>query len=348
MKRSASDVKEGKRPVAPLVAKVPFDRLAGRCVRRLRKWYGDRCVNIVVYHRISGVRSPLDFGGSPRHTPTEFERQVDYLAHNYDVVSLRALLEGLERDEISARAAIITFDDGYADTLGQALPILRRRRIPMTVFLATSAVGNCDLLWHHKLAWLAAHGHEGRVEDALRADGITGRREGESIAQFAKRSFRPELPYILESVLRSLGTSGAMLAARMRPYIEPEEIAGADGDFVEFGNHTHTHPVLSALSAEQQYRDISAARDVIFSLTGASPAALAYPFGRERHYNADSKRLAQETWHRAALDMRRHANHGRVDPFALSRKPAPVGSQRLFEQLMEDWPTSQSAAQGIN
>jgi hypothetical protein len=48
----------------------------------------------------------------------------------------------------------------------------------------------------------------------------------------------------------------------------------------------------------------------------------------------------QETGHRAALDLRRRINTGCVDPFGLSRKPAPRGSQEAFEKLIEDWPAN--------
>jgi peptidoglycan/xylan/chitin deacetylase (PgdA/CDA1 family) len=111
---------------------------------------------------------------------------------------------------------------------------------------------------------------------------------------------------------------------------------------VEFGNHTHTHPVLSALSYDAQLKEVSSARDALLALSGQAPLALAYPFGLKAHYNADSKRIAQETWHRAALDLRRRTNQGEIDPFELSRKPAASGSQRLFEQMIEDWHADQT------
>jgi peptidoglycan/xylan/chitin deacetylase (PgdA/CDA1 family) len=332
--------------MSTVLTKVRFDAWPAQWVRKVRRRYNDQCINIVTYHSINAHASLLNIGGPPRHTPVEFERQIEYLASNYNVISLRALVESLERDEVPHRAVVITFDDGYADAVRHAMPILYRRRIPMTVFLVTSVVGNRDLLWQHKLAWLSAHGQEERVEAALRGAAITGREPGEPLTRFVRRCYRSDVPMILESVLRSVGKSGESLAAELRPYLLPAEIAAADADFVEFGNHTHTHPVLSALSYDEQTREISRARDEILSWTGRFPLTLAYPFGLKRHYNADSKRIAQETWHRGALDLRRRTNEGVVDPFELSRKPAAAGSQRLFEQLIEDWPTEDDRASG--
>jgi peptidoglycan/xylan/chitin deacetylase (PgdA/CDA1 family) len=309
-------------------------------MRRLRRLRNDMCLNVVAYHGVAKETSIFTDGTDLRHDPGEFERHLDYLLQHYKPVSLRELVAGLENDRPPQRAVVITIDDGFADSIRQAVPILFRRRIPTTIFPVTSVIGNVDLMWQHKLAWLLANGYEALIHDALKGEAFPTPDDGESLVHFTRRSFRAELPGILECVLRRTGHTGRELASAMRPYLEPEEIAQADPEFVEFGNHTHTHPILSSLTAEQQRGEIVSARDIIASLTGRPPLALAYPFGLKRHYNADSQRIVRETGHRAALDLRRRINVGRVDPFELSRKPAPRGTQADFERLIEDWPAN--------
>jgi peptidoglycan/xylan/chitin deacetylase (PgdA/CDA1 family) len=321
-----------------LLTRTDFDAWPGRLVRRLRRRHNDQCVNILTYHSVAKEGDVLTDGTGLRHHPAEFERQTEYLVEHYNPISLRELVAELERGETPQRAVVITFDDGYADSIRHALPILRRRRIPMTVFPVTSIIGNTDLMWQHKLAWLKANGHAAIVGEALKAEGFPPRDEAEPLTAFVRRCYRADLPEILEAVLRTTGRSGPRLAAALRPYLEPEEIAEADPEIVEFGNHTHTHPILSALSAERQEDEIRTARDTVLSLTGAAPVALAYPFGLKQHYNAVSIRIARETGHYAALDLRRRINAWPVDPFELSRKPAPSGSPIEFEKMIEDWP----------
>ncbi|HVP11349.1 MAG TPA: polysaccharide deacetylase family protein [Phycisphaerae bacterium] len=322
------------------LAKTEFAAWPGRLMRRLRRRRNDLCINIVAYHSIAQETNVLTAGTDLRHDPAEFERHLDYLVEHYRPVSLSELVTGLESGRPPRRAVVITIDDGFADSIRQAAAILFRRRIPATIFPVTSVIGNTDLMWQHKLAWLLANGHESLVRDALRAEHYPAIGEGESIVDFTRRCFRADLPDILECVLRRTGGTGRELAGRMRPYLEPEDIAHADRQFVEFGNHTHTHPVLSALTIEQQRAEIVTARDAIISLAGRPPFALAYPFGLKRHYNTESQRVARETGHRAALDLRRRINVGRVHPFELSRKPAPRGSLENFEKLIEDWPAN--------
>jgi len=313
---------------------------SGRLMRRWRRRYENRCVHILTYHSIG--RDPCIFtdGTALRHPPGDFERQVDYFCEHYRPVSLRAVAEAARRNEHLERAIVFTFDDGYADNLRRAYPILFRRRIPMTIFPVAGVIGNTDLMWQHKLAWLTRNGHEGRINIALEHYGYPARDEHETWPDYARRCFRPDLPDILEHALRDVGESGASLAGRFRPYLEPEEMAAADPEFVEFGNHTMTHPVLSALSAEAQQREIASARDCLTAITGIAPTSFAYPFGLKRQYDDDSLRIVRETGHTAAVDMRRRINVGRMDPFQLSRRPAPHGPVEEMDSLIDSAPAN--------
>ncbi len=331
-----------------MLSKTGFDHWTGRLVRRLRRRYNDQCITILTYHSVAHEDSVFTAGTQLRCCPQDLEREAEYLAEHYNMMRLSDLVTMLERGEQPVRAVALTFDDGYGDSIRQAMPILFRRRIPMTIFPVTSVVGNNELMWQHKLAWLVAKGHEMLVWDVLGAEGwsVPNTPEGtvdahrESIGDFVRRNYQPHLPQVLESVVATVGTSGLALAGRHRPYLEVDDIATADPEFVEFGNHTATHPVLSALTVMQQRSEIEDARQKITEWTGRPPVALAYPFGLKPHYNDASKQLARNTGHRATLDMRRRMNVGLVDPFELSRKPIAGPSQTDFEMMIEDWPAN--------
>jgi len=70
-----------------------------------------------------------------------FEAQVKFLALRRKVVSMSELVDTLERGESAELGTVvISFDDGYRDTLELAAPILERYGLPAIVYLPTGNV----------------------------------------------------------------------------------------------------------------------------------------------------------------------------------------------------------------
>ncbi len=323
-----------------LLKRADSSLFSGRLMRRWQQRYQDRCVQIMCYHSVARTPCVLTDGTALCHSLDEVERQVDYVADRYRPISLRRLVESIEEGRSVDRAVVFTFDDGFADNLRRAMPILYRRRIPMTIFPTAGVIGNTGLMWTHKLAWLIHHGHGDRLLKAMRSAGFREREQDEAWPDYARRVYRADLPLLLEGMLCDAGKSGSELARELRPYLDPEEMAAADGEFVEFGNHTLSHPVLSALTASQQEAEIREGARIISAITGIKPLAFAYPFGLKRHYTDETQQLVRAAGHLAALDMRRRINTGKLDPFQLSRRPAPHGPRELLDSLIAHAPAN--------
>lgn len=92
-------------------------------------------VVVLAYHAIADLSDDpvLANYGVP---PERFADQLDgLLRRGWRFVELERLLEALDgRARLPRRAALVTFDDGYADVHSAALPILRARGIPAVVF----------------------------------------------------------------------------------------------------------------------------------------------------------------------------------------------------------------------
>lgn len=89
---------------------------------------------VLIYHRVgSGTGDERDL------TTAAFAAQLDALAR-HDVVSLDAALDRLDAGDRRA-TVVLTFDDGFADVHAHAWPLLRERRLPFTLYLATGYVG---------------------------------------------------------------------------------------------------------------------------------------------------------------------------------------------------------------
>lgn len=93
---------------------------------------------ILVYHRVANVsHDPLQLCVSPHN----FREQVIYLKKHFNLVPLSRMVEDLKSRRIQEKTVAITFDDGYADNLYAALPVLEEINVPATIFITA---GNID------------------------------------------------------------------------------------------------------------------------------------------------------------------------------------------------------------
>lgn len=92
-------------------------------------------VTVLMYHSVSPSASKYSV------SPSEFYRQMEYLSKNYQVVSVNRVLDFIEgKTNLPKKAVAITFDDGYLDNYKIAYPILRRKKLPATIFITTKKV----------------------------------------------------------------------------------------------------------------------------------------------------------------------------------------------------------------
>ena len=79
---------------------------------------------ILTYHSVGHRRYEMNV------TPEAFQDQMQWLAKNCDVISLKEAAAGTP-------GVAITFDDGYVDNLHNALPVLEAHGLPATVFVVS-------------------------------------------------------------------------------------------------------------------------------------------------------------------------------------------------------------------
>ena len=134
---------------------------------RRRAEQGSCPVSVIFYHRVADTY-PNDWTISTQR----FAQQNDWLERHFELISL-AEAQARLRSRCNRRPAVaITFDDGYADNCHFALPLLIRRRIPVTYFVTTRHILNTEP-FPHDLA--REEPHKPNTIDQLRelaADGI--------------------------------------------------------------------------------------------------------------------------------------------------------------------------------
>src|SRR5262249_53049824 len=95
---------------------------------------------------------------------------------------------------------------------------------------------------------------------------------------------------------------------------------------IEIGSHTHQHSLLSALSLDDQRREIENGKAQLERILGASVQSFAYPFGGHADYTKDTARLVSEAGFKTAC----------ANWFGWIKRPNDVFQLPRF--LIRNWP----------
>ena len=267
-----------------------------RGVWRLRQWLGRLAPKAIVllYHRVAQV--PTD----PQLlcvTPTHFAEHLDVLRQEYHPLSLHSLRRRLTTNFWVPRSVVLTFDDGYADVLCQAKPLLEAAEVPATVFVTSGKVGEGREFWWDELERLVLLPNS--LPPTLELN-VAGQAHAWAVGNSGKRR---ALYDELHGLLRPLDDTErqqalAWLAAwagvervgrpEYRALTGEELCTLSEGGLVEVGAHTVTHLVLSALSLTAQRVEIAESKRQLEAILGQPVTSFSYPYGGKDDYNAET------------------------------------------------------------
>jgi peptidoglycan/xylan/chitin deacetylase (PgdA/CDA1 family) len=260
-------------------------------------------LSILIFHRVLPAADPL----FPQEVDAErFDRLCSWLRQWCNVLPLDSAVAALREDRLPARAAAITFDDGYADNHDVALPILRRHGLRATFFVATGFLDG-GRMWNDTLVEsvrcarsavldVSAAGLAGL--DRLPLNGVAQRRSAiDALIRacrylpFAKRD--AAVAAIARSSSQSLPTDLMMT----RHQVQALHAAG-----MQIGGHTVMHPILTRLPLAEARREMTTGKTHLEAIVQAPVTLFAYPNGRPgEDFAADHVRLAEELGFEAAV-----------------------------------------------
>jgi peptidoglycan/xylan/chitin deacetylase (PgdA/CDA1 family) len=202
-----------------------------------------------------------------------------------DIVDLDEAVRRLG-DPGAARFAVLTFDDGYRDTVRYAFPLLRELRCPFTVYLTTGFCDRTSPVW-----WLALEEIVARqVSVAIMREGappeiLLCRTTGQKSAAFVAlrkwlmgRGAEQQEEAMRELAWRYGVDPAAVTATEMMDWDEVRQLAAEP--LATIGAHSVTHRSLARLSAQAVRAEIRDSGRVIEAATGIRPLHFAYPYGR--------------------------------------------------------------------
>jgi peptidoglycan/xylan/chitin deacetylase (PgdA/CDA1 family) len=188
-----------------------------------------------------------------------------------------------------------TFDDGYADNLSRALPLLRVAGARATFFLTAGLIEQRRAPWWDALAHVIGTARAQRFEVDGRELPLTdqaGRTRAFAALLADFRTAPAGQRVRLDELCRRLDVR-TPAPCSLATWEECAALAPAG---MEVGAHTLTHPFLSRLPADEQSAEIAGSFDLIARRLGARPAGLAYPGGDYVAASVTAARAAGAAW----------------------------------------------------
>lgn len=262
---------------------------------------------ILLYHRICDA--PLDpqmLSVSPAH----FESHLNALNQRFRVIALSEMAESLKAGKLEPDTVSITFDDGYADNLYLAAPLLEKYHSHGTVFVTAGFVNSGRNFWWDSLEHIMLSGT--RLPDVLdlTAHGIhcmwstqTPRlriRTYHQLCRLLKQQPPEKIHKIIEYLIQwsSLGRPQKRNCAILNQ-TQLKRLSGSPA--IEIGAHTMTHPLLTSLAEIEQKNEIESSKFSIESVIAAPVRLFSYPYGSESDFNEDTVRLVKLAGYSAAV-----------------------------------------------
>ncbi|XSG82517.1 MAG: polysaccharide deacetylase family protein [Methyloligella sp. ZOD6] len=243
-------------------------------------------------------------------TPEFFEAVLDQIEEaGLDIVTLDEAVDRLKQGD-DRRFACLTFDDGYRDNFEYAYPILKRRKLPATIYIPTDYPSGRGELW-----WLALEDVIAKASEIeLCRDGGLWRLPAGTVPEKWKAfeqiyAWLRAIDQITQrQVVRALSERhGVDMEAMCRDLImDWEEIRQLASDpLITIGGHTKGHYALAKLSAEQAREEMKGGADCLEEKLGIRPEHFAYPYGDETSAGPREFHIAKTLGFKTAVTTRK-------------------------------------------
>ncbi len=265
---------------------------------------------------------------SDHHDAASFRRIARALKENFDVLPLAALSDVLKNPERHSRAVFLMADDGYANTLKVAAPILDEFELPWTLFLSTQHIDTREpnpVFLARLFVHFAPDGtyRIPHFADAILLGDDTQRSEmSPFLLHYMKSLSAPHAREALDAMLAVFPENQLLELIEKFPsekFLSWDQARELHGRGVEIGAHAHWHwPMNDAQSPDYLREQTQASRARIESEIGPA-RAFAYPFGNSQDISTDAWRAVRDAGFEYGFTTLSGALGAGQNPFLLPR-----------------------------
>jgi peptidoglycan/xylan/chitin deacetylase (PgdA/CDA1 family) len=200
----------------------------------------------------------------------------------FETLSLDEAHENLAGHRASRQPFVcFTFDDGYRDNWQWAYPVLKKHKVPFTVFVPSQFPEGRGVLWWEILERIIGSRQDVALDGMSPLPTITVAQKEKAFAALAGmlKSVAPSVAHdmIVKLAERNGLDSNAICRDLIMNWGELAEFSGQE--FVSIGGHTVNHYRLSGLSDDAAESEMRDGLTMLDSKLGKRPEHFSYPFG---------------------------------------------------------------------
>lgn len=294
-------------------------------------------LSILIYHRVLAETDPL----FPNETTAaRFDAEMGLLKQVFNVLPLTEAIARLKAGSLPARAACVTFDDGYADNATLALPILQKHGLPACFFIASGYLDG-GRMFNDTVIEAIRRAESDRIDLADLGLGELDISTPDAKAQ-AIGQILPKLKYL---PVGQREETAAAVAEKITGEALPDDLMMTTAELrslyesgMEIGAHTHHHPILAKLDEASVRREISAGVEYLERVLNTRIRVFAYPNGKPGvDYLPEQARVIESMGFEGAVATRWGAASAATDPFQLPRfTPWSANLAKFHPQLLQN------------
>jgi peptidoglycan/xylan/chitin deacetylase (PgdA/CDA1 family) len=228
-----------------------------------KRWIRRHGIVVLTFHRVLTDDELARTASLPGMVVRErtFEKFLSHAAGRYEFINFSH--EPDWRGNSAKLRLAVTFDDGWSDNASTAFPIARRFGVPLVIFIVTEKMGTALPFWPERAASvLEQHLNPRHVERAIDdLKGLTAEQRNQQIGLLvAEQCETPSAPPVDTTLTW-------------------KQIVQLRDEGVDFGSHTMTHEILTAVPLAQAEHEITSSRRRMEEELGMPCTLFAYPNG---------------------------------------------------------------------
>lgn len=262
---------------------------------------------VLMYHSV--LENPdeqwLVLGGIG-HSAKVFRKQMEVVARRYRPVSMDDLLGFVSQGKhLPPRAVVVTFDDGYADNLEVAVPILNDLGIPAMFYITVDCIDNRRVPWPSRLRYAFFSTKESSWKRGADSRCTISDTESRNRAYLqacddcAKLAGQEQERFVAEIETK---LNAAIPAQNNNQMMTWDQVRAMRTKGHSIGSHTMTHPNMAYVSTEDSRRELLLSKQRLETELKEPIVHFSYPCpALSPHWNSETLAMSKQAGYRTAV-----------------------------------------------